>query len=239
MRHGQQRSAARRALGAGAVAAGLLVSSVGLAAPGHAASGRTVTSVHASVSAVVGALPAGAGITVIQTCPKGADLDRRATRAVGEAHDPHLRVASREYWPAGVATRYRVRRSVHATEDLALALGIVVCRVHVGAGAHTVTGRASTDLRVWGPAPTKVDLLNITVMATTDTAHPERLVRTAVRGTGVGTSRGSLRHAVRAVQATFDAQDAGGVVATGTTRRAVPRGRFASMENSYRFRITL
>lgn len=235
---GQTRTA-RRAVAAGAVAAGLLVSSAGLATPGQAATGRTVTTVHASVSAVVGALPAGAGITVIQTCPKGSDLDRRATRSIGEAHDPHLRLTSREYWPAGVATRYRVRTSLRATEDLALAVGLVVCRVHVGAHAERVTGRAATDLRVWGPAPTRVDLLDVTVMATADTARPERLLRTAVRGTGVGSSRGSLRHAVTAVQDTFDAQDSGGVVAVGSTRRAVPRGRFASMENRYRFRITL
>ena len=219
---------------------GLLAASVGVAAPGQAATGRTVTSVHASVSAVVGALPAGAGITVIQTCPKGSDLDRGATRAVGEAHDPHLRRTSRELWPAGVATRYRVRTSVDATEDLALAVGVVVCRIHVGAHQRVVTGRATTDVRVWGPAPTRVDLLNVTVMATTDARNPERLLRTAVRGTGVGSSRGSLRHAVEAVQETLDGQgDLGGVVAMGSTRRAVPRGSFASMENRYRFRITL
>jgi hypothetical protein len=221
------------------VTTGLLTASVGVAAPGEAAAGRTVTSAHVSLSAVVGALPAGAGITVVQTCPRGSDLDRRATRAAGEVHDPHLRRASREYWPAGVATRYRVRTSLRGTADLALTAGVVVCRIHVGAHARVVTGRASTDLRVWGPAPAKVDLLDVTVMATTDPAHPDRLLRTAVRGTGVGSSRGSLRHAVSAVQETFDAQVVGGVVALGTTRRAVPRGRFASMENRYRFRVVL
>lgn len=239
MRQGSSTRRAARRAGTVVLTTGLLAASVAVAEPGQAAAGRTVTSVHASVSAVIGALPAGAGITVIQTCPKGSDLDRRATRAVGELHDPHLRLASREYWPAGVATRYRVRTRLDATEDLALTVGIVVCRIHVGSHARVVTGRASTDLRVWGPAPTKVDLIDVTVMATTDTAHPDRLLRTAVRGTGVGSSRGSLKHAVSAVQETFDAQVAGGVVALGTTRRAVPRGRFASMENRYRFRVVL
>ena len=238
---GQQTGGRRtvRRAGTVAVTTGLLVASVGAAAPGEAATGRTVTSVHASVSAVIGALPAGAGLTVIQTCPKGSDLDRRATRSVGEAHDPHLRRTSREYWPAGVATRYRVRTRMDATQDAALTVGVIVCRIHVGSHARTVSGRATTDVRIWGPAPTAVDLLNATVMATVDSRNPERLLRTAVRGTGVGSSRGSLKHAVDAVQETFDAQPAGGVVALGTTRRAVPRGSFASMENRYRFRITL
>jgi hypothetical protein len=172
-----------------------------------------------SLSAVSGSLPAGAGITVIQTCPKGADLDRSVTRAVGEVHDPRLKVASREYWVAGVVTRYRVADALNEPGDLTLAVGIMACRIHVGRNVRTMAGTA-------------------TVMGVVDRNHPERLLRTTVKGSGVGSSRGSLRRAVKAVRVSLNSQlGIGGVVAIGSTTRSVPRGKFASVENRYRFRI--
>ena len=227
-----------RVLTAAAAASTVVPVSVATASPSLAATGRTVTSAHVSLSAVSGSLPAGAGITVIQTCPKGAALDRNVTRAVGEFHDPRLKVASREYWVAGVVTRYRVAKALNEPGDLTLAAGIMACRIPVGRNVRTKTGTATTDLRIWGPAPSHVVLMNATVMGVIDQKHPERLLRTTVKGSGVGSSRGSLRHAVKAVQVSLNSQlGIGGVVAIGSTTRSVPRGKFASMENRYRFRI--
>lgn len=221
-------------------ASGLATSTIALAAPGQAAVARTLTSVHVSVSAVSGSLPARAGITVIQTCPRGSDLDRALTASIGEIHDGHVAVAGRQYWPAGVVTRYRVGTPLSGAREMTLAAGAIVCRIHVGRHTRTVVGTATTDVRIWGPAPSRVNLLNATVMAVVRRDQPGHLLRTTVQGSGVGSSRGSLRHAVTAVQHSLNGGSGiGAVVAIGSTTRSVPCGSFASMENRYRFRIAV
>lgn len=211
---------------------------VAVAAPVAAAPARTLVGAHMSVSGVAGALPVGAGITVIQHCPVGSDLDRAATRAVGEFHDGRLRVASRELWPAGAVVRYRVTRAVRA-DDPALVATAALCTVRVPAGARTAAGRALVDLRVWGPAPARVGLLNVAFVAVTDDLDSERTFRTSLRAAGVTEHRASLRGAVLAMQEVLEDEDGIAVVAEGETRRTVARGSFVSMQNRYRYSADL
>ncbi len=130
------------------------------AAPADAATPtRRLLSGHFSLSGVQGALPAGATVSVLQFCPRGSTLDRAATSRVereGDADlDSHLRLASRELWPTGTVSRYRVT-SKPAAGDGVVILNAALCASTVSARTRTVTGRAATDLRVWGPAPSKL-----------------------------------------------------------------------------------
>lgn len=231
------RPSARRALRAVA-ALGTAAALVAAGAVGAQASTKApkVETVHVAITAVSGALPAGAGITVVQSCPRGTDLDR--SFAGVEAHAGVLRRTSRELWPAGVATRYTVRSTMGA-DDVALVATAAVCVHRTRHGAHVVRGLASVDTRVWGPAPADVDLASVAVVAGVDLANG-RMLRTSVRAAGVGSSRGSLKAAVAGVQeALTDDADVQGVAAAGVTTRSVPRGRFASLLSSYRFRVAV
>jgi hypothetical protein len=60
-----------------------------------------------------------------------------------------------------------------------------------------------------------------------------------VRALGVSASRGALSGGVRATQEASDDDGSGTVAAMGTTLRAVPSGRFASMRSSYAFTADL
>ena len=215
---------------AGAVA---LVGAAGIA-PAAAAAPRTMLNGHVSVSAVGGALPIGAGVSVIQHCPKGSDLDRAETRAVGEVHDDRLRVASKEYWPAGMVVRYRVAKKLDGQEP-AMVLTAALCKTRVAATATTLQGAAKTDLRVWGPAPANVELLNAAVVVVTDDVDADYMFRTSMRAAGVNEHPVALRGAVQAVQESVQEDDVSAVVAAGRTNRRVARGSFISMVNNYRF----
>jgi hypothetical protein len=203
------------------------------AAPASAAPTRTVIGIHVSVSEVGGALHRGARLSHIQTCPRGTDLDVRSTRILGEAHDRRLQVVSREYWPAGIVTRYRVRSSFSKRSGL---LGsAVVCRSKVAPGTSTVSGRAKSDLRVWGPAPARVVLVNSVVVAVTDNLLSTYSYRDSLHAAGIDAHPTSLRGAVVAVQRLFSDPMGEVLVAVGETKRKVARGQFASMRNNYRY----
>jgi len=231
----------RPVLGVLAASSTLLVAGI---TPAQAAATRTVVGVHVSVAAVGGALNAGTRMSVIQTCPRGSDLDKAATRRLGEAHDARLRVANKEYWPAGMVTRYQVRQRLSAARP-ALVATSVVCRSKVAATATTASGRAKADVRVWGPAPARIVLADAVVVAVTDDLAAGYMFRTSLRAAGVDRHPASMRRTVAAVQRVFTDADGDVVVAVGETQRRVTSGRFASMRNNYRYvadlddRITL
>jgi len=215
---------------AGAVA---LVGAPGVG-PAAAAAPRTLLNGHVSVAAVSGALPVGAGISVIQYCPKGSDLDRAETRAAGEVHDARLSVKNKEYWPAGMVVRYRVAKKLTGKEP-ALVLTAALCKSRVAASATTLTAKAKVDLRVWGPAPSSVELMDAAVVVVTDDLNADYMFRTSMRAAGVNSHPVALRGAVQAVQESVREGDADAVVAAGLTNRRVARGTFVSMVNNYRF----
>lgn len=213
---------------------------LGLAGPATAAPSapRTLLSGHVSISGVSGDLPAGATISVLQYCPAGSRLDKAATRTaeaeVDTMLDPHVRLASREFWPAGTVSRYRVVRRV-AGEDGVPLLNAALCTSTVSGSARTVSGRAATDLRVWGPAPARLDLANVTVALVTDDPDGDHVFATAMKAAGVASSRGSINGAVRAVQHVVQEDGLSAVVAVGKTNRRVARGCFVSMRNAYSY----
>jgi hypothetical protein len=195
---------------------------------------RSVVGAHVSVAAVGGDLRAGTRVSVIQTCPRGSDLDRVSTRRLGEVHDARLRVASRESWPAGIVTRYRVAKRLSADRP-AVVVTAVVCTSRVAASATTATGRAKVDLRVWGPAPARVLLADAVVVAVSDSLAASYVFRTSLAAGGVDAHPASMRNTVRAVQTVLSDADGDAVVAIGETERRILRGRFASMRNNYRY----
>jgi hypothetical protein len=199
---------------------------------------RTLVSGHVSISAVQGGLPVGATISVLQYCPAGSRLDKAATRTteaqVDTLLDRHVRLASREFWPAGTVSRYRVVRRVPAGGAVPL-LNAALCVSTAPAGAKTVSGRAATDLRVWGPAASRLGLVNATVAVVTDDPDADHVFATAMAAAGVASSQGSLRGAVRAVQEVTQEEGLSAVAAVGTTSRRVTRGRFVSMRNTYSY----
>ncbi len=217
-----------------------VVTALGLvAAPaGAAAPARTLTSGHISISAVSGSLPVGATISVLQYCPARSALDVPATRAavrqVDATLDPHVRLASRELWPAGTVSRYRTTRAVAADDAVAL-LDAVLCTSTAPATAATVSGRAATDLRVWGPAAARLEVVNATVAVVTDDPDADHVFATAMRAGGVASSTGSMRRAVDAVQSAAQEGGLSAVAAVGVTSRRIPRGSFISMENRYSY----
>ncbi len=222
---------------AAATAAGAAL--IAAAVPAAAASPKTLLNGHVSVAAVSGALPTGAGISVIQYCPKGSDLDKAETRAVGEQHDARLRVASTEYWPAGMVVRYRVAEPLRA-DDPALILTAALCKTRVAATATRLSAAAKVDLRIWGPAPAQVELVDSAVVAVTDDLDADYVFRTSMQAAGVNSHHASLRGAVQAVQETIAGEDGlDAVVAAGQTTRKVSRGKFVSMQNHYRFTADL
>lgn len=225
----------------------LLLAAVVVAVPVTAAAlalaalaGDEILDVHLSVSMVDASLPVGAGVSVVQTCPAGHRLDRSDTKALGDYHDEHLRLAGAEYWAAGMVTRYHVARKTRANEPVAV-VNAIVCTSPLAAGATRVKGAAKADLRVWGPAPASVALFNGVLMIVTDDLGSTQMFRTSMKAAGVDSATGSLRDALDAMQAAFEADEDAlpAVVATAETRRRVPAGSFVSMRNNYRFNADL
>jgi hypothetical protein len=186
---------------------------------------------------VDGTLPAGAGISVIQVCPSGSALDRADTGFAGGGHDKRLKVTSREYWPAGMVTRYLTTKRISDGVGVA---NVIICKASVPSSQTVFKGAAKTDLRVWGPAPAKVELVNFALVAVTDDMSSEYLFRTAIKAAGVDSHPASLKNSLRAVQEVLeDDSPHMAVMAAGTTRQEVRRGTFVSMRNNYRFRADL
>lgn len=214
------------------------VAVAGSAVPASAATARTVYTASVSVSGVSGALPVGATVSVLQYCAPGSHLEVAKTRqAEAEADqelDAHVRLASREFWPAGSVSRYRVVEGVSAADPLPLVNG-VLCTGTVAGTATTSSGRGATDLRVWGPAPARLVLVNATVVAASDSLESDDAFATVVTAAGVASSRGSLAGAVQAVQKATQTEGLGSVATVGRTSRRVARGRFVSMRSAYTY----
>lgn len=225
------------------VLAGSCAAVLAVAGPADAAvAQRPVLGAALSVSAVAGALPRGADISVISTCAAGTALDRTATRAAeqeidADGLDPHLRLTSREFWPAGTVSRYLVT-SPTAADDVIPVGNAALCRGTVAASARTVSGRASTDLRVWGPAPATLHLVNATVELVGD-PDAEDVYATVMTAAGVLSSTGSVRGALQAAQAVRSQDGVSVVAAVAETTKRVRRGHFVSMDNTYRYTADL
>jgi hypothetical protein len=224
-----------------------LVAVAGTAPPASATDGRSVVSTHLSFTGFDEGVRAGATVSVVQSCPAGSSLDEAATRSYATRVDAELqstvRRVSRELWPTGMVTRYRVLSVAEVPRDDGFGLvNAAICTGRTSSRATSVSGRASTDVRVWGPASAGAQLFSVTLAAVTDRPpRPEGAsgtdlpYRTAVRAAGVQPSRGALDRGVRAVQQVGDDDGSGTVLTTGTTLRTVPRGRFASMRSSYAY----
>ena len=199
---------------------------------------RRLLSGHLSISAVRGALPAGATVSVLQFCPRGSTLDRAATRraeAEGDGDlDPRVKVDSREFWTTGTVSRYRVNSKLPPTDGVVL-FNAALCSSTVPAGTKVVTGRAATDLRVWGPAPSRLQVQNVTVALVSDDINANFSFATIMRAGGVASSSGSLAGGLQAVQQASRAGGLSRVAAEGETQRSVRLGRFISMKNSYSY----
>ena len=229
---------------AAVVCAALLAPTVPASAAGPS---RPLVTTHLSFTGFDAGVPAGATISVIQRCPQGSLLDKAETRKRYPDLDaqlqgePNVRLSSRELWVAGLVSRYRVvRRGGVPTEDGFGLANIAVCTARVAAAATSLTGQASTDVRVWNRAPAGVRLYSFTGVDVQDPGRPSALpYLTAVRATGVAPSGGALLSGVRAVQETQNEFDVGLVNVTGTTLRPVTPGRFVSMRSAYSFTTDL
>lgn len=224
---------------AAAVTATLLATAVPSGAAvrmGHQAGGRAVQTGHISVTAVIGRLAKGSDISIVQTCPRGTTLLRGVTRRAGELHSSRVRLTSRELWPAGTVSRYRLKHAMPASSSLLL-FNAAACRSVVPDGGTRVHGRATIDVRVWGPAKRRVRLINAALVVVAD--HLEdvngNVYRVTMRAGGVNSNHASVRRAVTAMQDVFDDPVQPAVTATGRTHKAIARGQFASMQNHYRF----
>ena len=223
-----------RSLGSGVALTAALVGVVPVPAAAQAA--RPVVTQLVSFSGFDARVPAGARVSVVQTCPAGTRLDRAATRAQAVRFDaevqPTVRLTSRELWPTGMVTRYRVLQAADVPRDDGFGLvNAAVCTGAGRAGATSVTGRASTDVRVWGPVPAGARLFSLTLPAVTDVSGQPPF-RTAVRAAGVQTAGGALPGGVRAAQEVGDDDGSGSVMTTGVTTRRATAGTFLSMRSA-------
>lgn len=139
-----RRQAVRRVCSA---VVGLLAVSVATVPPA-AASATTVIRLRSSVAVQVN-IPAGSGVSLVQTCPAGSVLDVRATGS--RAHvirSSALALVSRELWLSGMVTRWTARRST-VTETAWQVTDAIVCRARVAAGARNYSGVVTTVIRLW------------------------------------------------------------------------------------------
>ncbi len=135
----------------------VLVLGSGVPSPAAAAERRLVVSSHVSFTGFDANVQAGAVVSVLQRCPVGSRLDAAATRAYAVSIDGELqstvRRLSRELWTTGMVTRYRVLEAAEVPRDDGFGLvNAAVCTGTRPVRATSVTGRASTEVRVWGPA---------------------------------------------------------------------------------------
>ena len=104
-----------------------------------------------------GLRPVGATLSIIYICPEGSDLDlpflksldwaRNSTRASG------FRFLSREWWPRGMVTRWRVTSNTDGQIRQTIA-----CRERVSAQTNEHISPFSVTLRLWGPVRSSATL---------------------------------------------------------------------------------
>jgi hypothetical protein len=146
-----------------------------------------------------------------------------------------------------MVSRYRIVSAAAVPEADGFGLvNAAICTGQTSSRATSVSGRASTDVRVWGPASSGARFFSVTLAAVTDRPpRPEGAsgtdlpYRTAMRAAGVAPSRGALSGGVRAAQTVGDDDGSGTVMTTGTVLRTVPPGRFVSMRSAYAYTADL
>ncbi len=191
---------------------------------------------HVSLSSVQ-SLPTGSTVSVLQYCSRGSALAKTATQRVATRLDPtldrHLRLASRELWPAGMVSRYRVVTAMPAATPTAIANGALCTRVKKRTKEEAQ--QAATDLRVWGRAPARIELANVTLAVVGEGTNVGSVFAVVLSAAGAGASRGSLAQGVRSAQRTVREDGINVSLATGQLQRVVRRGQFASLLNNYRY----
>jgi hypothetical protein len=123
------------------------------------AQATTTITVNSVVRSQVGLTEApGAILSIIHVCPTGSVLNRRLTRALIAPTPPGYRLLSRELWPRGMVTRWRLGGARVKGDNPPLPTQTVACAQTVSAGATRHTATISVTMRVWGPGPVKAAL---------------------------------------------------------------------------------
>lgn len=132
--------------------------------PRPAEAGASVTS---SVRTVVAARfdLAGATISLIQICPIKARLNRVLVRAHITSTPPGYRLASRELWPRGMVTRWRITAPTPQFNNPALPTETVFCDEDLRTVVGSHDAAIQTIVRLWGPTPVKAELDAISTVA--------------------------------------------------------------------------
>ena len=136
----------------------VLVMVLGISAQASSAP-RTVTSLVTTEIGSAGTLPAGVSLSIVQVCPPNSSLDRG--RSSGQSHrlPPNVRLISRELWPRGAVTRWRVTGSLPPKGDIVGSIQqTVACREPLRSTAGNHNAGVSVLVRVWGPLTDKVVL---------------------------------------------------------------------------------
>jgi hypothetical protein len=142
---------------------------------------RTIVATTVSYGDVVGAT-----ISVIQTCPIGASLDVALTRRRTPRTPANFRLLSREFWPRGLVSRWRMTAPMPQRDNAASPSQTVVCVQDLPAGTARHTDRVSVIARLWGPAPFKVWHESSDITSSTWSGRP---APSSVRITRVTTKR--------------------------------------------------
>ena len=145
----------RRVLGVVCLTAGLTLSA---SPPVKAAvtTGTVTSSVRTLVSVRFNVV--GATISVIHICPARARLNRALVRAHLTSTPTGYRLLSRELWPRGMVTRWRITAPTPPQDNPPLPTQTVFCdeALRTSRGGHDAV--IPTIVRVWGPTPPKAEL---------------------------------------------------------------------------------
>ena len=119
---------------------------------------RTVTSLVTTEIEGAGTLPSGLTLSIVHVCPPGSSLDRARTADQIHRLPPNVRLISRELWPRGAVTRWRVTRAATAGSIVGSIQQTVACREPLRSTAGRHDAGVSVKVRVWGPVTGKVIL---------------------------------------------------------------------------------
>lgn len=142
---------------------------------------RTIVATTVSYGDVVGAT-----ISVIQTCPTGALLDVGQTRQRTPRTPANFRLLSREFWPRGLVSRWRMTAPMPHRDYAPSPAQTVVCVQDLPGDTARHTARVSVIARLWGPAPFKSWHESTDVTSSTWSGRP---APSSVRITRVATKR--------------------------------------------------
>lgn len=138
------------------VAAAFLVAATTVVAPMPQTQAATTVRVRTIVATTVSyGDVVGATISLIQTCPTGASLDVRQTRQRTPRTPSNFRLLSREFWPRGLVSRWRMTAPMPQRDNAPSPGQTVVCLENLDLGTARHTARVSVISRLWGPTPFK------------------------------------------------------------------------------------